>query len=111
MSNPVYDKEGQGAIHPGNAQGLYHPDPDDASDPFRPAEKRISQRRDTMWNCVNNSGTEVVEEGLKYVHKRHLLPRSAGHRPDDFRPEKRQIRSGPTRLIITQTGGGCRAFN
>ncbi len=60
---------------------------------------------------LNNSGRAVVDEGLKYVHNDTCYPallvigqfidaiRNGGHDPHK------------TALLITQTGGGCRASN
>ena len=63
--------------------------------------------------CVllKNQGPEVVQEGLKYVHNDTCYPALLviGQMMDALHSGKYDLHK--TALIITQTGGGCRASN
>ncbi len=60
---------------------------------------------------LNNSGRAVVDEGLKYVHNDTCYPALLviGQFMDAI--EHWGLDSHKTALLITQTGGGCRASN
>lgn len=60
---------------------------------------------------LNNDGPNVVQEGLKYVHNDTCYPALLviGQFIDALHSGKYDLDS--TALIITQTGGGCRASN
>ncbi len=60
---------------------------------------------------LENTGHSVVEEGLKYVHNDTCYPALLviGQMIDALKSGKYDVHK--TALIITQTGGGCRASN
>lgn len=60
---------------------------------------------------LTNTGREVVDEGLKYVHNDTCYPALLviGQMIDALNSGKYDL--DRTALIITQTGGGCRASN
>lgn len=60
---------------------------------------------------LTNNGPSVVEEGLKYVHNDTCYPALLviGQMIDALKSGKYDLHK--TALIITQTGGGCRASN
>lgn len=60
---------------------------------------------------LKNVGPTVVEEGLKYVHNDTCYPALLviGQMIDALKSKKYDLNK--TALIITQTGGGCRASN
>ena len=60
---------------------------------------------------LTNDGQEVVDEGLKYVHNDICYPAllTIGQMMDALHSGKYDLHK--TALIITQTGGGCRASN
>ena len=60
---------------------------------------------------LTNSGPSVVEEGLKYVHNDTCYPALVviGQMIDALNSGKYDLNK--TALMITQTGGGCRASN
>ena len=60
---------------------------------------------------LTNSGPSVVEEGLKYVHNDTCYPALLviGQMIDALKSGRYDLHK--TALIITQTGGGCRASN
>ena len=60
---------------------------------------------------LHNQGPDVVQEGLKYVHNDTCYPALLviGQMIDALNSGKYDINH--TALIITQTGGGCRASN
>ena len=60
---------------------------------------------------LENAGHSVVEEGLKYVHNDTCYPALLviGQMIDALKSGKYDVHK--TALIITQTGGGCRASN
>ena len=60
---------------------------------------------------LNNSGPEIVQTGLKYVHNDTCYPAILviGQMIDALNSGKYDVNK--TALIITQTGGGCRASN
>ncbi len=60
---------------------------------------------------LSNKGPSVVEEGLKYVHNDTCYPALLviGQMIDALNSGKYDLDS--TALLITQTGGGCRASN
>ncbi|MBQ9116605.1 MAG: 2-hydroxyacyl-CoA dehydratase, partial [Clostridia bacterium] len=60
---------------------------------------------------LNNMGPQVAEEGLKYVHNDTCYPALLviGQMIDALNSGKYDLDS--TALMITQTGGGCRASN
>ncbi len=69
--------------------------------------------RDEGYNVevLNNGGPEVAQEGLKYVHNDTCYPALLviGQFIDALKSGKYDL--DHTALIITQTGGGCRASN
>lgn len=60
---------------------------------------------------LTNSGDSVVQEGLKYVHNDTCYPALLviGQMIDALKSGKYDLHK--TALLITQTGGGCRASN
>ena len=60
---------------------------------------------------LENTGPSVVEQGLKYVHNDTCYPALLviGQMIDALKSGKYDVHK--TALIITQTGGGCRASN
>ena len=60
---------------------------------------------------LENQGPEVVQEGLKYVHNDTCYPALLviGQMLDALHSGKYDLQK--TALMITQTGGGCRASN
>lgn len=60
---------------------------------------------------LTNNGSSVVEEGLKYVHNDTCYPALVviGQMIDALNSGKYDVNK--TALMITQTGGGCRASN
>lgn len=60
---------------------------------------------------LDNTGPEVIEAGLKYVHNDTCYPALLviGQMIDALKSGKYDVHK--TALIITQTGGGCRASN
>lgn len=60
---------------------------------------------------LENTGHSVIEEGLKYVHNDTCYPALLviGQMIDALKSGKYDVHK--TALIITQTGGGCRASN
>ncbi|MBQ7668769.1 MAG: 2-hydroxyacyl-CoA dehydratase [Clostridia bacterium] len=60
---------------------------------------------------LTNTGPSVIEEGLKYVHNDTCYPALLviGQMIDALNSGKYDLEN--TSLIITQTGGGCRASN
>ncbi len=60
---------------------------------------------------LNNQGPKVVEEGLKYVHNDTCYPALLviGQMIDALNSGEYDLET--TALMITQTGGGCRASN
>lgn len=60
---------------------------------------------------LNNTGAQVVQEGLKYVHNDTCYPAllCVGQMIDALKSGKYD--TSKTALLMTQTGGGCRASN
>lgn len=60
---------------------------------------------------LQNNGPQVIEEGLKYIHNDICYPALlvVGQFIDALKSGKYDV--DKTALIITQTGGGCRASN
>lgn len=60
---------------------------------------------------LDNTGSRVIEQGLKYVHNDTCYPALLviGQMIDALKSGKYDVHK--TALIITQTGGGCRASN
>ena len=60
---------------------------------------------------LTNEGPQVIEEGLKYVHNDICYPAQLviGQFMDALKSGKYDVNQ--TALMITQTGGGCRASN
>ena len=73
----------------------------------------INVFRNCGYNMVllKNDGPNVVHEGLKYVHNDTCYPALLviGQFMDALKSGKYDL--DRTALIITQTGGGCRASN
>lgn len=61
--------------------------------------------------CLNNEGPEVIQTGLKYVHNDTCYPALLviGQMISALESGKYDLHR--TALLITQTGGGCRASN
>ena len=60
---------------------------------------------------LNNTGRQVVDAGLKYVHNDTCYPAllTIGQLLDALQSGKYDLNK--TAVMITQTGGGCRASN
>ena len=65
----------------------------------------------TRWSCWTTAADQVAELGLKYVHNDTCYPALLviGQFLDALDSGKYDL--DHTALIITQTGGGCRASN
>lgn len=64
-----------------------------------------------MWRCLAPGGHAVAQEGLKYVHNDTCYPALLviGQFINALKSGKYDL--DHTALLITQTGGGCRASN
>lgn len=73
--------------------------------------KNVFRNEGYHMELLTNSGPNVVHEGLKYVHNDTCYPALLviGQMIDALNSGKYDIER--TALIITQTGGGCRASN
>lgn len=73
--------------------------------------KEVLQNEGYKVELLTNSSHSVVEEGLKYVHNDTCYPALLviGQMIDALNSGKYDLEN--TSLIITQTGGGCRASN
>jgi len=73
--------------------------------------KEVLQNEGYRVELLTNSSHSVVEEGLKYVHNDTCYPALLviGQMIDALNSGKYDLDN--TSLIITQTGGGCRASN
>ncbi len=84
--------------------------PDMASIHFK-LLKSVLQTAGYKVNILRNEGPAVVEEGLKYVHNDTCYPALLviGQMIDALNSGKYDLNK--TALLISQTGGGCRASN
>ena len=84
--------------------------PDMASIHFK-LLKSVLQTAGYKVNILRNEGPTVVEEGLKYVHNDTCYPALLviGQMIDALNSGKYDLNK--TALLISQTGGGCRASN
>jgi predicted nucleotide-binding protein (sugar kinase/HSP70/actin superfamily) len=73
--------------------------------------KNVFRNHGYKLEILNNDGPSVVEEGLKYVHNDICYPALLviGQMIDALKSGKYDLEK--TALMITQTGGGCRASN
>ena len=73
--------------------------------------KNVFNQAGYNMELLTNSGPAVVQEGLKYVHNDTCYPALLviGQFIDALKSEKYDVTK--VALIITQTGGGCRASN
>ena len=73
--------------------------------------KAVFRQNGYRLEVLTNEGQQVVEEGLKYVHNDTCYPALLviGQMIDALKSGKYDV--DRTALMITQTGGGCRASN
>ncbi len=73
--------------------------------------EKVLQKAGYNVEVLNNCSHQVVEEGLKYVHNDTCYPALLviGQMIDALNSGKYDVNK--TALMITQTGGGCRASN
>ena len=73
--------------------------------------KSVLQTAGYKVDILRNEGPSVVEEGLKYVHNDTCYPALLviGQMIDALKSGKHDLNK--TALLISQTGGGCRASN
>ena len=73
--------------------------------------QKVFQNEGYNMELLQNDGPQVVQEGLKYVHNDTCYPALLviGQMIDALNSGKYDL--DKTALIITQTGGGCRASN
>ena len=62
-------------------------------------------------DLLRTTGREIAGRGPEIRPQRHLLPRPAGDRSAHRRHQERRYDLHKVALMITQTGGGCRASN
>lgn len=73
--------------------------------------KDVFQTEGYKFEVLENSNYDLIHEGLKYVHNDTCIPALLviGQMIDALKTGKYDLNK--TALIITQTGGGCRASN
>lgn len=84
--------------------------PDMATIQFR-LLRAVLLRAGFQIEILHNSGKQIIDEGLKYVHNDTCYPALLviGQMIDALNSGKYDLKK--TALMITQTGGGCRASN
>ena len=98
-------------LHRGNAKRLHDPLPPDVTDPFRASWNRPSTPPATSLEVLPNDDRTAVDIGLKYVNNDACYPSLivVGQIMDALLSGKYDLNK--TAVLISQTGGGCRATN
>ena len=98
-------------IYRGNAQGLHHPLPADVSDSLRRDRACVPAPAAIISDVLPDSDRAAIDMGLKYVNNDACYPSlvvvgqiMTAVLSGKYDPDKLAV-------IITQTGGGCRATN
>ena len=98
-------------FHQGHDQDPQDPDPEYGGDPVPADGCRAGSARATTLRCLATAAARLPRLGLKYVHNDTCYPALLviGQFIDALNSGKYDL--DHTALLITQTGGGCRASN